>query len=223
MIKYIMFGKCSAILAMSVAVALLFMPTACTREPREEVIPVTGVTLTPPSSLLLVGNTLTLEATIEPAEATNKTVTWRTDDDRVATVNAEGELTAVAPGTGTITVTTEGGRFTATCTVTVAEPTITMTTQDSYQYVAIFTSGTGDDIIIDWGDGKVSKFTDAIGNNGYGGFSFLHEYSSASEHHIIALKEKRHKNRGSGQSTNRPTEAKISIGKQVVHHRTQGR
>ena len=53
-----------------------------------------------------------------PENATNKKVTWTTNNDQVATVN-DGVVTAVGEGTTTITVTTEDGKKTATCTVTV--------------------------------------------------------------------------------------------------------
>jgi uncharacterized protein YjdB len=98
----------------------------CTVTVEEEnvLIPVTGVTLAPPDALLIVGNTLTLEATVEPDEATNKTVTWSSDDDKIATVNSAGEVTAVAPGTAMITVTTNDGEFTATCSVTVEDENV---------------------------------------------------------------------------------------------------
>ena len=57
-------------------------------------------------------------------DATNKNVTWSSDDETVATVSATGLVTAVAEGTATITVTTEDGNKTAAITVTVVEPTI---------------------------------------------------------------------------------------------------
>ncbi len=64
------------------------------------------------------GKTATLVATITPANATNKNVTWATDNDKVATV-ADGVVTAVAEGKANITVTTVDGEKTATCAVTV--------------------------------------------------------------------------------------------------------
>ena len=67
---------------------------------------------------LEAGKTATLVATITPANATNKSVTWATDNDKVATV-ADGVVTAVAEGTANITVTTADGAKTATCAVTV--------------------------------------------------------------------------------------------------------
>ena len=67
---------------------------------------------------IAAGKTATLVATITPANATNKSVTWATDNDKVATV-ADGVVTAVAEGKANITVTTADGAKTATCAVTV--------------------------------------------------------------------------------------------------------
>ena len=82
-------------------------------------VPVTGVTLNKTSTSLYVGDTETLTATVEPSDATNKTVTWSTSDASIATVT-DGVVTAVSAGTATITVTTVDGVFTAGCTVTVS-------------------------------------------------------------------------------------------------------
>lgn len=63
-----------------------------------------------------------MTATVAPAEATNKAVTWKSDDESVATVSNAGVVTAIAAGTATITVTTTDGGKTATCAITVNEP-----------------------------------------------------------------------------------------------------
>ena len=85
-------------------------------------VPVSGVTLSQNQASLYYNrtpNTLTLTATVAPANATNQNVTWASSDPSVATVDAAGKVTAVAPGTATITATTVDGGFTAICTVTV--------------------------------------------------------------------------------------------------------
>ena len=67
-----------------------------------------------------IGETVTLTATVAPDDSTDKTVTWTSSDETVATV-ADGVVTAVATGTATITVTSnDDATKTATCTVTVA-------------------------------------------------------------------------------------------------------
>ena len=68
------------------------------------------------SITLVEGETTTLSASVKPDKATNKTVTWVTSDEAVATV-ADGLVTAVAPGTATITA--KAGDCSATCVVTV--------------------------------------------------------------------------------------------------------
>ena len=81
---------------------------------------VTGVSLNKDSLTLDVGASDTLTATITPDNATNKNVTWSSDNENVVTVE-NGKVTAVGTGSATITVTTEDGGKTATCTVTVKE------------------------------------------------------------------------------------------------------
>ncbi len=87
-----------------------------------ERVPVTGVALDRSSADLWTNadpRAVTLKATVAPAEATDKTVTWTTSDPAVAAV-MDGVVTAKAKGTATITVTTADGGFTARCEVTVS-------------------------------------------------------------------------------------------------------
>ena len=91
-------------------------------------VPVSGVNVSglEPYKAASNGVTFTLTATITPATATNKTVTWTSSNEEVATVDANGVVTPKATGTAIITVTTEDGNFTATRTVNVVEPTATV-------------------------------------------------------------------------------------------------
>jgi hypothetical protein len=82
-------------------------------------IAVTGVSLHQSNIALKVGNTATLIATVLPANANDKSVSWSSSNQSVATVNSSGVVTAVKPGTAVITVTTKDGGFIAKCTVTV--------------------------------------------------------------------------------------------------------
>ena len=94
----------------------------CTVTVTAATVSVTGVTLSQTQAHLYYNgtpNTLALTATVAPANATNKNVTWTSDNSSVATVDSSGNVTAVAPGTATITVTTVDGSKTATCLVTV--------------------------------------------------------------------------------------------------------
>ena len=88
---------------------------------------VTKITLSPTTLNFKVGDTASqkINASIEPADATNKTITWTSTDTNVATVNEKGEVTGVAEGTATITATSANGK-TATCSVTVAEVGMTI-------------------------------------------------------------------------------------------------
>ena len=82
-------------------------------------VPVTGVTLDQTELDLFTGASATLTATVKPSDATDKTVTWSSDNEAVATVDENGKVTAVGEGEATITVTTTDGSKTATCQVTV--------------------------------------------------------------------------------------------------------
>lgn len=105
----------------------------------EEDVAVTGVALNKQSLTLAPTETETLVATISPDNAANKSLRWSSSDSDVATVDANGKVTAVAEGQAVITVSTVDGGFTAQCTVTVSgseeekpgdETTNTETTSD---------------------------------------------------------------------------------------------
>ena len=84
------------------------------------ITPVTGVSIAGGNFNLTVGNTRTLTATVAPANATNRNVTWTSSNTSVATVTANGLVRAIAPGTATITARTAEGNFTNSVTVTVS-------------------------------------------------------------------------------------------------------
>lgn len=87
----------------------------------DQKIAVTGVSLDKTSLTLTEGESSKLTATVKPNDATNKNVTWSSNNTAVATVDSNGNVKAIAAGTATITVTTNDGNKTATCTVTVNE------------------------------------------------------------------------------------------------------
>ncbi len=87
-------------------------------------VPVSGVTLNKSNTTIGVGQAETLVATVQPSNATNKNVTWSTSNPSVATVSTSGVVTGAAVGTAVITVTTQDGGYTATCTATVTSATI---------------------------------------------------------------------------------------------------
>ncbi len=86
-------------------------------------IAVTGVIVEPKLLELEPEQTATLTATVEPKDASNKTISWASDDDAIATVNDNGLVTAIAEGTISITVTTEEGSFADKCEVVILEET----------------------------------------------------------------------------------------------------
>lgn len=87
-------------------------------------VAVTSVTLNKSSMDMFTGGHETLVATINPDNATNKAVSWSSSDPSVASVDDDGKVTAVSAGTATITVTSlSDPSKTATCSVTVANPT----------------------------------------------------------------------------------------------------
>lgn len=86
----------------------------------------TGVTLNKTNLKLAntSSGTYNLTATVAPSDATNKTVSWQSGDENIATVDANGKVTATGLGSTTITATTEDGSFTSTCTVEVVPTTL---------------------------------------------------------------------------------------------------
>ncbi|MBD0401780.1 family 16 glycosylhydrolase [Flammeovirga sp. EKP202] len=81
-------------------------------------VPVNGVSLNKSTSTIGVGESVQLNASVSPSNATDKTVTWSTANGSVASVN-NGNVTGVGAGTTKITATTRDGNFKAVCTITV--------------------------------------------------------------------------------------------------------
>lgn len=85
-------------------------------------IPVTGVTVSPETASLILDEYLQLTADVLPENASNKKVTWSSNNTNVADVDATGLVIATGEGSATITATTEDGEFTASSMVTVTVP-----------------------------------------------------------------------------------------------------
>lgn len=111
-------------------------------------VSVTGVDLNYSEYSLSLSGSVQLTATVSPDNATNKGVTWSTSNSSVATVSSEGLVSAVAEGNTTITVTTDDGNFTDTCSITV--------------------TNSGGDEPVDENFGLMTKIS--IVNNTWGGF-----------------------------------------------------
>lgn len=139
-------------------------------------VKVTGVSLNKSELSLNKGDSETLVATVLPSNANNKSVTWSSSDDSVATVSQSGVITAVNTGSTNITVTTVNGGYTAQCSATITPPMV-----DGHEYVEIggkkwatmnigATSETDYGLYFQWGD--TQGYTAAQVSSGAKRFSF---------------------------------------------------
>ena len=80
---------------------------------------VTGISVSPTTMEITVGETRSITATVSPADASNQKVLWTSDDPDIATVSEDGAVLGVAVGTAVVTARTEDGDFSATCSVRV--------------------------------------------------------------------------------------------------------
>lgn len=122
------FKKKSKVISALLTLAMMFMliPGAVAEGDGEETpVEVTGVTLDELSITLYIGGdeSETLTATVAPTDATDKSVSWKSGNTNVATVN-DGVVTAQGEGNTTITVKTTDGGFTSTCSVEVLPPVL---------------------------------------------------------------------------------------------------
>ena len=104
------------------------LTAACAVTVKPAVVLATSVTLNETTAEVTIGETLQLTATVAPENASNPTVTWSSSDDAIATVDANGLVTAVAAGTAIITASTnDGSNLTASCEVTVKQLAVSLT------------------------------------------------------------------------------------------------
>jgi len=82
---------------------------------------VTGISLEKSEMTLFAGNTVTLNATVLPADASDKTVIWTSSDSKIISVDASGKVTAVSRGFAQITAKTKDGGFAAKCSFEVVQ------------------------------------------------------------------------------------------------------
>ena len=118
---------------------------SCVVTVEKKVVAVSSITLSQSSATLTEGETLSLTATVKPTNATNKGITWSSSNTSVATVDTNGKVTAIAPGTATITATAnDGSGAKASCEVTVvaAEYTITYYVDGEVYHQETLTRGT---------------------------------------------------------------------------------
>lgn len=133
----------------------------------------TGITLTPTTLELLPGETSKISATVTPGDAVDKSVRWGTSNHLVATVSEDGVVTALKPGSATITGITATG-INATCQVTVKEvatgitisrKSVTLTEGEYTSLTATVTPSNAVDRTVTWTTSDASVATvDAEGN-----------------------------------------------------------
>lgn len=96
-------------------IGVLFVIVSC--EKKEQEVPVTSVSITQATAEIIIGETIQLSASVQPSNATKKTVTWSSSNSEIATVDETGKVTAIKAGEATITAKAE--EKTATCKVIV--------------------------------------------------------------------------------------------------------
>ena len=82
-------------------------------------VAVTGVSISPTSAIIEIGETVQFTSSIRPSNATNKNLSWSVSDVAIASVDGQGNVTGLSQGTATVTVTTADGGFTASAAITV--------------------------------------------------------------------------------------------------------
>ncbi len=97
------------------------IPTEPSNPEEPSDVPVENISINITNTTIRIGETVQLIAEILPENATNKKLIWSTDDEKIATVNQEGLVTAISTGETMITVTTEDGDKEATCKIVVME------------------------------------------------------------------------------------------------------
>lgn len=151
----------------TVLLSLGLLLLAC--DPPEVDIAVSSVSLSQATAEMLVGESIRLSATVLPADATDKTVTWASSKTSVATVSNSGDVTAVSEGETTITA-SAGGKS-ATCKVTVSKKvvqvesvsldraTLSLVEGESVVLVATLSPSDATDKTVTWSSSKQSVAT----------------------------------------------------------------
>ena len=115
---------------------------ACVVTVTDPIVNVTGITLSETTKAMITGTSFSLTGTISPANATNKAISWSSNNAAIAAVDGNGKVTAVSAGTATITITTVDGSKAATCVVTVTNPIVNVTGITLSETTKAVTTGT---------------------------------------------------------------------------------
>ncbi|MDL2241757.1 Ig-like domain-containing protein [Bacteroidales bacterium OttesenSCG-928-L03] len=147
---------------------------SCTVTVKDPFVAVESVALNKTTLELNTGASETLTAAITPDEATNKNLSWKSDKTDIASVDESGKVAGLKAGTATITVTTEDGGKTASCTVTVSDvevenislnkTAVTLKVGESEMLTVTFTPEDATNKKVVWSSGKESVVT--VDNNG---------------------------------------------------------
>lgn len=116
--------KMRLLTGLAIALGVVLAISSCKKDKEPTKIPVTGVSLNKTSMSLEVGDDFQLLASVLPEDATDKRVTWDSDDESVATVDDKGLVKAVKVGKAKISVYTHDGDFTKVCEVTVGTTSV---------------------------------------------------------------------------------------------------
>jgi len=109
---------------LSIIAVSSLLAVSCAKEQSQPKIAVTSVTLSPESIELEIGEQKVVTATVSPNDATDKTFTFSSSKESVATVSNDGIVEAIAAGSAIVTVTTKDGNYKDQCSITVKEKTV---------------------------------------------------------------------------------------------------
>ena len=133
------------------------LTASCTLTVSPQTIVATSITLDMNEALLAVGNTLTINAIVLPEDATYKSVTWSSSNDQIATVDANGLVTAIAAGTATISASSvDGSNLSTACVITVIEPTVSSVLEINERAIRLQLSNTCQLVVTTEGAGSVT-------------------------------------------------------------------
>ena len=151
---------------------------ACSKDKGDDGVAVEGVSISKSAMSIYVGQKDTLQATVSPDNATNKTVTFISSNTSVATVDNNGIITAIASGTTAITASANNGTST-TCNVTVSMMQMKIVTKVSAIDIGLAGSGTA---TVDWGDGSSNTYTLGAEDT-----DCMHTFQSVADNHTITV------------------------------------
>ncbi|MFB0973601.1 MAG: Ig domain-containing protein, partial [Bacteroidales bacterium] len=162
----------------------------CAVTVNKKIIHVTDITLNKTSDTLIVDETLQLAATVKPDDATDKSFTWSSSKPSVASVDANGLVTAVAVGYATITATTTDGSHLASCDLKVKEMGINIPDANFKKYLVRNFDSNGDGEISETEASKVESISciskDISSLAGIEYFTSL-KYLNCSGNHLTGL------------------------------------